>query len=49
MAKKVYNVPNMMLNVTDIKRFIDDGMGFFFGSEEEFNRWLEKVNQEIRP
>ena len=49
MAKKVYNVPNMMLNAADIKRFIDDGMGFFFGTEEEFIRWLEKVNQEIRP
>ena len=49
MAKKVYNVPSMMLNAADIKRFIDDGMGFFFGTEEEFIRWLEKVNQEIRP
>ena len=49
MAKKMYNVPNMMLNAADIKRFIDDGMGFFFGTEEEFIRWLEKVNQEIRP
>ena len=42
-------MPNQHLKVMVSGRFIDDGMGFFFGSEEEFNRWLEKVNQEIRP
>ena len=47
MSKKVYNVRNMMTNVKDVKRFIDDGGGFYFGSEEEFMVWLDVVNREI--
>ena len=47
MSTKVYSLPNMMTNITEIKRFIDDGAGFYFGSEEQFNDWLTKVNSNI--
>ena len=47
MSQKVYNVPERMRNVIDIKRFIDDGVGFFLGTEEEFEEWLRIVNEEI--
>ena len=36
-----------MLNVTEVKRFIDDGAEFFSGNENEFENWLDMVNQEI--
>ena len=49
MSMKVYAVPDMMTNITSIKRFIDDGAGFYLGNEEEFNRWLDDVNKEIAP
>ena len=49
MSSKVYTAPNMMTNVLDIKRFIDDGGGFHFGTEEEFNSWLAAVNESINP
>ena len=49
MAKTVYNDPSMMENVGEIKRFIDDGGGFFFGDEQRFNNWLAAVNQVLSP
>ena len=49
MSKKVYNVPNMMTNIPSIKRFIDDGGGFYLGSEDQFNDWLADVNRFIGP
>ena len=36
-----------MRNVLDVKRFIDDGGGFYFATEEEFLDWLRKVNDLI--
>ena len=36
MNQKVYSNPDMMTNVLDIKRFIDDGQGFYLATEEEF-------------
>ena len=47
MSQKVYNNPDMMRNVLDVKRFIDDGGGFYFATEEEFLDWLRKVNELI--
>ena len=49
MSKKVFDVPDMMTNIKDIKRFIDDGAGFYLGSEEQFNVWLANVNRCIGP
>ena len=47
MSQKVYNEPERMRNILDIKRFIDDGVGFFVGTEDDFEEWLRIVNQEI--
>ena len=47
MSEKVYNKPDMMRNVLDVKRFIDDGGGFYLDTEEEFLNWLRMVNQVI--
>ena len=49
MSSKVYTVPNMMTNVRDIKRFIDDGAGFYFGTEEQFDTWLAAVRKYKSP
>ena len=49
MSKNVYSIPHMMTNITEVMRFIDDGAGFHFGSEEQFNDWLAKVNECIAP
>ena len=47
MHKRVYSQPHMMRYVNEIKRFIDDGVGFFYGTEEQFNDWLWHVNANI--
>jgi hypothetical protein len=49
MSKKVYSIPNMMERIRYIKRFIDDGAGLFFGTEEQFKAWLRRVNDSINP
>ena len=49
MSKKVYSDPNMMAQIEEIKRFIDDAAGFFYGTEQEFNEWLSEVNRRINP
>ena len=47
MFKNVYSHAHLMRNVIDIKRFIDDGSGFFCGSEDVFNNWLNEINEGI--
>ncbi len=47
MNKKVYSQANMMREVYDAKRYIDDGVGLFIGNEEQFNYWLKVVNAHI--
>ena len=37
----------MMRLVKAIKRYIDDGVGFFLGTEEEFKYWLRIVNANL--
>ena len=47
MQKEVYSDPELMAYITELKRFIDDGAGFFSGSELEFQNWLSLVYQKI--
>ena len=47
MFKKVYSQPHMMRNVEEIRRFIDDGIGGFLGTEDQFTYWLQIVNANI--
>ena len=47
MSQKVYDKPDKMINVAEVKRFIDDGAGLYSGSQNGFEEWLRMVNSEI--
>ena len=49
MFKAVYSKPEMMRNVVEAKRYIDDGAGFYIGSERNFKIWMDNVNSALRP
>ena len=49
MHKAVYSQPTMMSNVKETKRYIDDGGGFYAGSERSFKTWLNAVNTALIP
>ena len=49
MNKAVYSNPQMMTNVKELKRYIDDGGGFYLGSERSFTVWMNAVNTALRP
>lgn len=36
-----------MKNIGSVKRYIDDGAGFFIGSLRQFNTWIKNVNEAI--
>jgi hypothetical protein len=48
MRKEVYSDESMMAKVTSLKRFIDDGSGFFAGTKRQYTEWIGKINQLIR-
>ena len=45
----VYSKPQLMHNIREAKRYIDDGAGFYVGSERSFNAWMNKVNTALNP
>ena len=47
MSTKIYDKPNMMVDILSIRRFIDDGGGLHVGEDVQFYRWLDEVNREI--
>ena len=47
MRERVYNDKKLMKNVKHIKRYIDDGAGFYVGSSDQFKSWLVSVNDAI--
>ena len=49
MHKAVYSKPNLMINVKEAKRYIDDGAGFYTGSERSFAIWMNAVNHQLNP
>ena len=49
MNKAVYSKPNLMINVKEAKRYIDDGAGFYTGSERSFAIWMNAVNHQLNP
>ena len=49
MKKAVYSNPQLMNNVKELKRYIDDGGGFYVGSLRSFLMWMKKVNECLRP
>ena len=44
MNKAVYSKPQLMANIKEAKRYIDDGAGFYTGSERSFKLWINSVN-----
>ena len=49
MNKAVYSQPRLMQNVKEVKRYIDDGAGFYAGSERSFKTWMNAVNEALAP
>ena len=47
MRKQVYCNVNLMKHVKHVKRYIDDGAGFFTGNERQFASWINAVNQAL--
>ena len=36
-----------MVNIKESKRYIDDGAGFYIGSERSFKLWMKNVNEKL--
>ena len=49
MRKFVYSNRNLMKHVAHVKRYIDDGAGFFTGSQRQFKSWISSVNLALKP
>lgn len=49
MNKAVYSNSQLMSNIKEAERYIDDGAGFYVGSQRSFNSWLKSVNAALRP
>ena len=49
MRKEVYGNSNLMKHIAFVKRYIDDGAGFFTGSQRQFASWLHNVNLALKP
>ena len=47
--KAVYSQPRLMQNVKEAMRYIDDGAGFYHGSERSFKTWMNAVNEALQP
>lgn len=43
----IYSDASLMEFVTTVKRFIDDGSGFFSGTKEQFSEFITKVNEKL--
>ena len=48
MNKAVYSNSLLMSNVIDIRRYIDDGTGFYKGTARQFKFWLNEVNESLK-
>ena len=48
MRKCVYCNEDLMSKVISLKRYIDDGAGFFNGTPRQFSDWIAKVNSLLR-
>ena len=49
MREAVYNKPLLMINVKEAQRYIDDGAGFYMGSQRSFVVWMNRVNENLNP
>ena len=49
MRKAVYSNQQLMTNVKEVKRYIDDGAGFYSGSQRSYELWMNAVNEKLQP
>ena len=49
MRQAVYSDQHLMNCVRELKRYIDDGGGFYVGSQRSFIVWMKKVNENLAP
>ena len=47
MRKEIYTNEQLMTKISSLKRYIDDGAGFFSGTKRQFAEWIKKVNELI--
>ncbi len=47
MRKVVYTDEQLMKNVVTVKRYIDDGAGFFSGTKRQFSSFISNVNSKL--
>ena len=47
MRKEVYSDESLMAKVASLKRFIDDGSGFFSGTKRQYTEWINTINHRI--
>ena len=47
MRKVVYSDEQLMKNVSTVKRYIDDGAGFFDGTKRQFSEFISNVNSRL--
>ena len=48
MHKCVYSNNKLMKRVHTVKRYIDDGAGFFSSTERKFNQWIADINKSLK-
>ena len=48
MNKVLYTNRLLMTSVKEVKRYIDDGAGFFVGSERSFVTWINSINTGLK-
>ena len=47
MREEVYSDKSLMSNITSLKRYIDDGKGFFSRTKRQYSDGIDKINQKI--
>ena len=47
MRESVYSIDSIMTHMKTIKRYIDDGSGFFDGTKEQFTTFITTVNEKL--
>ena len=48
MNQSMYKNTDLMKKIYSIKRYIDDGVGFFEGNRNDFIAWIKNVNDKLR-
>ena len=49
MKKAVYSQQHLMQHIKEVRRYIDDGGGFYIGSERSFRTWINQINEALQP